>query len=482
MIAQLNNRRNLLFWAVGLIFVALNAILISQEFFYLPLLPVVLLVLYLFFFHLDVFLLIVVALAPASILLEDDRMSIGMALPTEPLLFGVMLLFFLKVAVQGYKKEYLRHPMTVVILLYLGWLLVTSFTSEMPLVSIKFLISKLWFIIPFYFLGLYLFKDIKNIKRFHWLYIITLMGVIIYTLFRHVQWELNDNAAFWVMEPFFKDHTSYGAIIAMFFPIVIGGLFSKQMKPELKIFVWGIALVFTAGLVFSYTRAAWVSVFAALMLLFAILLKMKFRTVLLLLLVGGAVLFQYSNTLFMDMEKNRQDSSTDLAEHVQSISNISSDASNLERLNRWACAFRMFDERPVFGWGPGTYQYVYGPFQVASEKTIISTNAGDMGNAHSEYIGPLSESGLPGMLIVIAMFGTALFIGLRAVKYAASHEIRLLTLVTLLGFFTYITHGIMNNYLDLDKASIPFWGFIAMFTAIDIHHSVRNREQKERDT
>ena len=45
-----------------------------------------------------------------------------------------------------------------------------------------------------------------------------------------------------------------------------------------------------------------------------------------------------------------------------------------------------------------------------------------------------------------------------------------MVLVILLGFITYIIHGTLNNFLDSDKASVPFWGFIAMIVAIDIYH------------
>ena len=48
---------------------------------------------------------------------------------------------------------------------------------------------------------------------------------------------------------------------------------------------------------------------------------------------------------------------------------------------------------------------------MSQEKTIISTNAGDLGNAHSEYIGPLAESGLFGMLTVLAIFGISIYLG-----------------------------------------------------------------------
>jgi len=464
-------------WVTGLLFILLNSILIVNELYFLPLLPLALIVLYLFFFKLDWFLLIIVVCTPLSILLEDDGFNVSMALPTEPLLFGVLLLVILKFITQGYDKRYLKHPLTVCILIYLAWMLFTAITSELHLVSFKFFVSKLWFVLPFYFLGIYLFQNPKNIVRFQWLYILPLTAVIIYTLIRHTQWGMNNNAAHWVMEPFFRDHTSYGAAIAMFFFSVYGFLFFKKINPAVKILMWILALIFTAGLVFSYTRAAWVSVFLALLLLFTILLKIKFRTVVLLIAMFVIALIPFKDDFLMSLEKNRQDSSAKLSEHVKSISNISTDASNLERLNRWSCAIRMYQERPILGWGPGTYQHLYAPYQVASQKTIISTNSGDLGNAHSEYIGPLAESGIPGLLLIVALFSMSVFYGIRAYKKMPDKEIRIIVLTSLLGIFTYITHGIMNNFLDIDKAAVPFWAILAMFVSIDIHYKLPTKKE-----
>ena len=47
----------------------------------------------------------------------------------------------------------------------------------------------------------------------------------------------------------------------------------------------------------------------------------------------------------------------------------------------------------------------------------------------------------------------------------------MLTLGVFLGLITYMVHGALNNFLDTDKASVPFWGFIAILVAIDIYHS-----------
>jgi len=182
----------------------------------------------------------------------------------------------------------------------------------------------------------------------------------------------------------------------------------------------------------------------------------------------------------MNLEKNRQDASQDFDKHIQSISNISTDASNLERLNRWSAAFRMFEERPLLGWGPGTYAFVYAPFQHSNEKTIISTNMGDRGNAHSEYIGPLCESGVLGLLSFVAIIICVLATAFRLYYTINDKELKKLVLVILLGFITYIVHGGLNNFLDTDKASVPFWGFVAMLVAIDIYHSKKeNTEELE---
>jgi O-antigen ligase len=103
--------------------------------------------------------------------------------------------------------------------------------------------------------------------------------------------------------------------------------------------------------------------------------------------------------------------------------------------------------------------------------TLISTNAGDLGNAHSEYIGPLSESGLLGGISFLLIAIYSLYIGIRLYLNAKREEVRFLSLSVVLGLSTYFIHGFLNNYLDTDKASVPFWGFIAIITALDIYHS-----------
>jgi O-antigen ligase len=462
------------------LFIVLNSILIANEFYYLALVPFVLAIVYIAFYDVEKLMWFIVFTTPISMNLEELSIGgIGMYLPTEPLMFGVMILFFLKlIADKKFDSKIVKHPVTVIILLQLGWILFTSITSEMPIVSLKFLLSRLWFVVCFYFIGTQLFKKISNYKIFYWCYLIPLAGVVIYAVVRLATYSFNEKAAHWVMEPFFKDHTSYGAILAMFVPIPFIFL-AKAEKYSIRVIAGIFLAILVIGTIFSYTRAAWVSLVVAIVLYFIYKYKIKFKYLATIGAVGLIVLALNWTNLMMDLERNNQDSSANLSEHVQSISNVSTDASNLERINRWTSAWLMFLERPVFGWGPGTYVFQYAPFQLSKNKTIISTNVGNNGNAHSEYIGPLAEQGLIGTIMVVLLISMVFYKGSALYHRLPKGELKTVVLFTLLGLFTYVIHGFLNNYLDTDKASVPFWGFIALIVAIDVYHSDNDSELLE---
>ncbi len=459
-------------YAWSFLFIALTALFIAKEQYWFLALPMAAVLILLYIYALDKLMLFILFATPLAIEYKNPDFQIAFSLPTEPLMFGILLLFIIRLLYEGkIEMKIIRHPVSIAILISLGWTLITCFSSSMPLVSFKFLLARLWFICTFYFLGIQLFKNLDNIKKLIWLSVIPMTAVIIYTVLMHSQHGFDEDSAHWVMGPFYADHTVYGALLALFIPVVIGLSTAVKTNPFAKVIAWLILVVFLVGLVFSYTRAAWVSLAAALGVYAVIMLRIKFRTFLLSFVTLIVLFLTFQEQIFMKLEKNRQDSSNNLTEHVQSISNISSDASNLERVNRWSCAIRMFKDRPVFGFGPGTYMFKYAPYQFSYEKTIISTNNGDNGNAHSEYIGPLAEQGVLGMLSILALFICIVVTGLRVYNTIENKEAKLYALLFLLGLVTYFVHGILNNFLDQDKAAVPFWAFTAAIVAIDIYHS-----------
>ncbi len=96
-----------------------------------------------------------------------------------------------------------------------------------------------------------------------------------------------------------------------------------------------------------------------------------------------------------------------------------------------------------------------------------------MGNAHSEYLGPLAEEGIFGPLTLLAVIVATVITGFRAIRRTrAAHPMLFsIGLAAIVGLFTYYFHGILNDFLDTDKASVPFWGFTALLVAIDVYYS-----------
>lgn len=472
-------------YVIAFLFIALNAIFLIKENLLFNLVPLAILFILFAIFSLKRLIYIIVFFVPLSIPLKEiiPGLDFDMFLPTEPLMAGVLILFLFKLLIERrFDNRILNHPITIAIFINLLWILFTTITSSLPLVSLKFLLARLWFLAVFYFIATQIFKDFKEINKFYWLYIIPLLLVIFYTVGNHFTYGLVDQkAAHHVMTPFYNDHTSYGAILAMYIVIAIGLIIYPKYNVVLKSISWIILAILIFAIIFSYTRAAWISLVGTLGIYIIVFLKVKLRTILIGFTGLLVLFFMFQTEIFMSLESNRQDSSTDMAKHIQSISNISSDASNLERINRWSSAIRMFNEKPFLGWGPGTYQFNYAPFQFSYEKTIISTNAGDMGNAHSEYIGPMAESGILGMitfvLIIIATSYTALKVYYRAVN----KEVKILSIISFLALCTYFIHGFLNNFLDTDKASAPFWGFIAIIVALDVYHNNSGKEKVEKN-
>ncbi len=455
----------------SLLFIATNSFLIYRGFALLSVVPVMLLIGFWVFFAPEKLYFALVFLAPLSIPLK--RLMSGLPFdfwfPTEPILVFLLLMLILKsINERFFLKDILNHPVFWSIILYLGWIVIAIIPSEMTVVSIKYFLVRFWFIGVFFYLSVLMFrKDPKNIDRFLWAFILGMMVVSLYTIAKQVGLGLtNQRAAHGASGPFFIDHTSYGAALAFVIPVSLY-LAVKTKNLLAKVISWGISFLFIVALVLSYSRAAWLSLILAGGVWLLAYLRIKFRTVVITVAIVAGVFFTFQHEIMWRLESNTTESSGNFMEHVRSIYNIKTDASNLERLNRWNAALEMFQQRPMFGWGPGTYQFMYAPFQKSYLRTIISTNFGTGGNAHSEYLGLMSEAGL---VSVIGYLLIIIFTLIRGFRIASKNrgEVRALALACLAGLTTYIAHGFLNNFLDSDKIAAPFWGFIAVIVTLDI--------------
>lgn len=445
------------------------------------LIPVGLLAIYYAIFQTEKLFLSLAFLTPLSFNIEEYTSSFGLFVPTEPLLFGLMILLSAFQIKKAFLPQHIwRSPLIWTILIYILWMLLSAITSSHPVVSFKFILARLWFIVPVLFFGTYFFQKRSNRISFIWLFIVATVLVIIYTLIHHSLYGFGEKEGHWVMSPFFKDHTIYGAIVALILPLAVGLYFYKKHNPLVQMTLISLIVIILIGLVLSYTRAAWLSVLASVGLALVLYYKISWKPIAVLAGAGLVVVLIRWDQIQMELERNKYEHTTEaFDERLQSAANISTDASNLERINRWSCAIAMFKERPIMGYGPGTYAFEYAPFQQPENLTIISTNFGDMGNAHSEYLGALAETGLVGMLSLIAVVAAIFFTGITLYHRLPKEnkEDRIIVLSTIMALSTYFIHAFLNNYLDTDKAAVPIWGICAMWLVYESELSLSGQSK-----
>lgn len=459
------------FYAIMLAFVAIQCLCLGIEFYWFPAISAILLILLFAVYALDKLVLLIVFLVPLSLNIELGEMGSSINLPTEPLMFGVLCIFIFKILYQGgIDNRLIKHPVTIIILLQIAWMLLSSFASSLPMVSLKYTLSRLWFVVPFFFVMSQVFRKQVNIDWFVWLFAVPLCGVIAYSIINLYESGFDKEALYWVMEPFFKDHTIYGAVLALIFPITIVYAFHRHFSlPQRYIGLFFVGFIFL-GILLSYTRAAWLSLMGAFACFLIIYFRVKIGLIAFVALLALGFVWVNQQDLLVKIGRNKQSSSKDLGEHLQSVSNIKNDASNLERLNRWSSAIRMGLAKPLTGFGPGTYKFKYGPYQRSNETTWVSTNSGRFGNAHSEYLGPFAEQGIPGLLLVMILFVASIVTGIKVFRKTESSLLSWLAMGALLGIISYIIHGFLNNFLDSEKAAVPFYALLSLLVAIDVYY------------
>jgi O-antigen ligase len=419
--------------------------------------------------------------SPISLNMSDRYSEINLSLPNEPLIILLMLGLVLKWIKSGslYFPE-IRNALGLILAIDLLWVAISAANSTMPIISAKFLLSRFWYIAVFFFFLTRFFKNTQRIKTFIWFLTFGILIVAVYTILNHSQYGFTRHFAYTASRPFLPEHCMYAAMLSFAVPpMLVFALHGHVLNLSYftRIVAAVIMVVITVGVVFSFTRAAWLSLVVSFGIYFVLITKIHYRYVFFaFLLIIGAVLYKF-DSINEDLSRNKKQSANHMDDHLKSATNVSNDNSNLERINRWNSAVRMFQERPVTGFGPGTYTFQYHRFQVPHQMTLISTNSGSLGNVHSEYLRPLSELGLPGFLIFLALLITITIFGFRQ-NLQLTGERKYLSWAAFLGLITYMVHGLLNNFSEFDKIAVPWFGFMAILAANEIWLK-NNRKQDQ---
>ena len=350
--------------------------------------------------------------------------------------------------------------------------IISSLFSTIPMVSVKFIFIHITYILVFlFFLKNTLSKHPQLFIQLVTLYSLSFALVIAYATFRFGQMGFNPVVVKGIFLPFYKDHTITGATAGILSAYWFANAFNSQKLTDRMIQLLA-GLFFLYAVFLTHSRAAIYSLLAFACIWMILRLKIHYRY---LVLTGAIAMFlavifhqQLYDRLYYNKYVSRKQT-MEWPEFLKSVGNVTTDESNVERLNRWYSGVKMFMVRPVTGFGPGTYQFAYIPYQkpelmnrlTVKDPMKIPENSG--GTAHSEYILSLSEMGVPGfvaLLLLLYRWSVIAFIKAR------QHPGRKWIIVAFSAISTYLFHALFNNFLDTDKFAFLFWGMAAYLIAV----------------
>ena len=395
----------------------------------------------------------------------------GTDLPTEPLMVGLMFIYLLYTLKQGRQIDtrFLKHPITLLVLLHLGWILITTITSSLLLVSVKFLLAKTWYLVVFFFLAGRILKSERDYKIFFWYFFIPLMFTVFVTIVRHSSYNFSFADVYRVLHPFYRNHVAYAGIMAAFYPIIFLAIgWYKRFSWKWWILV-GSATILIPAIYLSYTRAAYVAIFISGLTYFLFKFRL-IRFVLAIALIAVIVLTTYlvQHNKYLDYAPNFEKTIThkNFDNLIEATYNFE-DISTMERVHRWVAGARMFADQPLLGYGPGNFVNFYRPYTVTGFQTYVSDNEENSG-IHSYYLMTLVEQGIVGLLIFLILSCYMLIKGEQIYHQAKSKQDKRLVMMALLPIIVIDAFLIINDTLETDKVGPLFFIALAVLVNLDL--------------
>ena len=396
--------------------------------------------------------------------------SLGLDFPDEPIMMLLTAMALLRWwhQPQAFPDTVWRHPLFFLLIIHLLWITVTCFYSEHPVLSIKFLLAKSWYIVPFVILPALWLNSIRNIEKMVRYLLIPMGIIIVITLLRHAVSGFSFESINRHLFPFFRNHVNYGAMLVCLLAVAFAAYNhttnNKKYRKGLQIFM----LIGIVGLIFSYSRGAWLALIGGLINVWVIRKRMIIPviiTALLAVLISTVWLSTDQRYFRFAPDHDRTIFHTDFSQHM-SATIAFKDVSNAERFYRWIAGARMFAERPLTGFGPSTFYNNYKPYTVRRFETWVSNNP-EHSTVHNYFLLTALEQGVIGLLIFCALYFLMLWRIQKIYHQLHSYFFRTVAITTAAILVMIGIINFMSDMIETDKIGSLFWLSLGMIIVLE---------------
>ncbi len=393
--------------------------------------------------------------------------GLGTDLPTEPLIV-LMTGAFVLLALYQPQKVGFTHIFDLLLLIHLAWIACSAIFAEIPLIAVKFLLAKTWYILTFYGLGRLFLTSPRSWRIAIWCLLIPLALTHIIILIRFSSYGFSFKDVNSVVGPFNRNHVTFAALAVVFLPYG-WNLFRAYRKTRvLQWVILAMLLVILVGVQVSYTRAAYLALVGGIGSVVLIRYRLMIPT--LSVAVIAVLLFGYSlvqNNRFLEFapDYNKTISHFEFEDLLTATIKLQ-DISTMERVYRWVAGSYMIGERPWTGFGPNNFYSNYEIRTVRSFQTYVSDNPEKSG-IHNYYLMTAVEQGIPGLLIYLILIFTVLIMGERIYHRTSDDQRKRMVLTVLASLVVIHVMQTMNDLLETDKVGPFFFLSIAILANID---------------
>lgn len=398
--------------------------------------------------------------------------SLSTSLPDEPLMWVFMFMFpfiFLQDPKVLGRHTWWKDPIVTVMTLQYVWMIVAVIFSKELLLSMKFMAAKTWFLISFFVLPYYVFRQKKDFSRAFQLFLVPLVATMIIILIRHAARGFQFHRVEQAIGDLYYNHVDYSAVISIFFPLLLVAvpMTRKFRNPFITAALIGLIIFFIPAIYLTFARAAVVAVIFAIGV--AIAIRLRLVNLIMPAMIGFiamVIIIMTKDNRYINFRPNFEKTymHKSFSEHIVATFR-GEDMSSMERLYRWIAAMRMSQDEPVKGWGPNAFYYYYKPYAVSSFKTYVSRNV-ERSTTHNYFLYMLVEQGWPAMILYTVLIMVAFA---QAQKTYYRFKDRFYKNCTL-GAAMMLGSGFINNFfselLETHKVGSLFYISLALIVVL----------------
>ena len=384
------------------------------------------------------------------------------------LVTALMAFYFIKKK-DIYKASFFSHPFTLFVLASFVWTLLATLGSSDVGFSAKFLIKKIWFLVPFFFFGFGYFYRSRNLGIGFWAMFSVLTLIVLAVMYKAKGVGFNFSDVHDPIQPFFKNHVMYGSMISCFFFAVLGAFWVGRKGSVYRFLLLLSIPLYLIAVYFSYSRGAWGAVLFGIGMMIAIRIRLgRYIIPVIYTLILSLVLWLAHDNRYLQF-RPRFDKTVmheNLTDHLMATLQ-GTDISSAERYHRWIATVRMSQDYPILGVGPNKFYDTYPRYAITEYRTWVSRNI-EKSTTHNYFLFMLAEQGWVGMLLYAGLVFFIFWRGQRIYFQCSSARDRRIVLAILGMLAAVFVNNFFSELLETDKIGSLFYIGLAILVAFDL--------------